>query len=87
MCMQGTCLHDGFHDVRSAYDHQRGVLSFVLTCERCGAELGELGRQLYCPHYDPHGSDRFLDSGGQLGRASHPQINAPRLRGPVQATP
>ena len=74
--MQGTCLHDGFHDIRSSYDRRRGVLSFVLTCERCGAELGELLRQLYWPHYDPHGSDRFLAPSADPRRAAAPLVEA-----------
>jgi hypothetical protein len=77
--MQGICLHDGFHDIRSSYDRRRGVLSFVLTCEHCGAELGAVRRQLYWPHYDPHGSDRFLASGAAPGRAPGPLVEAPEI--------
>jgi hypothetical protein len=77
--MQGTCLHDGFHDIHSAYDRQRRVLSFVLTCERCGAELGELRRQLYWPHYDPSGSDRFLASRAYPPRARSSQVQVPGI--------
>jgi hypothetical protein len=77
--MQGTCLHDGFHDIRSSYDRQSRVLSFVLTCERCGAELGELWRQLYSPHYDPNGCDRFLASRAHLGRARRSSLQVPGI--------
>jgi hypothetical protein len=78
--MQEICLHDGFHDVRSSYDRQRRVLSFVLTCERCGAELGELQRQLYWPHYDPSGSDRFLASRAHLGGARRSPVQVPGIQ-------
>jgi hypothetical protein len=72
--MQETCLHDGFHDIHSAYDRQRRLLSFVLTCERCGAELGELRRQLYSPQFDPNGWDRFLASRAHPGSARPSQV-------------
>jgi hypothetical protein len=72
--MQEICLHDGFHEIRSSYDRQRRVLSFVLTCECCGADLGELRRQLYRPRYDPNGSDRFFASRAHLGGARHSQV-------------
>jgi hypothetical protein len=77
--MQGTCLHDGFHDIRSSFDHQRRVLSFVLICEHCGAELGELRRQLYWPHYDPDGSERFFASAPALGGAAGTRVGAPGI--------
>lgn len=59
--MQATCAHEGFHDIRSSYDRPRGVLAFVWTCERCGAELREVRRELYRPRYKPHGNDPSLE--------------------------
>jgi hypothetical protein len=57
--VQAACGHDGFHDIRSSYDRGRGVLAFVWTCERCGAELRELRRELYRPRYEPLGTEPF----------------------------
>jgi hypothetical protein len=64
--VQRDCAHEGFHDIRSAYDRPRGVLAFVWTCERCGAELQEVRRELYRPRYEPHGNDPFLESARPL---------------------
>jgi hypothetical protein len=58
------CAHKGFHGIRSTYDHQRGLLVFFWTCERCGVRLRELHREEYRPRFDPTGGDR------QLGAAS-----------------
>jgi hypothetical protein len=55
------CAHEGFHDIRSCYDRRRGVLAFVWTCERCGAELREVRREFYRPRYEPHGNDPFAE--------------------------
>lgn len=58
--VQPICTHDDFHGISSCYDRRRRILSFVLTCERCGVELRELRRERYSPRYDPHGNDRYL---------------------------
>jgi hypothetical protein len=58
--VQRICAHEGFYGVSSGFDRQRGILTFVLTCERCGTELRELRREPYRPYSDPNGSDRFL---------------------------
>jgi hypothetical protein len=74
--VQTICAHDGFHGVSSRYDRRRGILAFVLTCESCGAELRELRREPYSPHYDPQGSDRYLAAyarlAQRLGRSAEP---------------
>jgi hypothetical protein len=54
------CEHEGFHDVRSAYDRQRGLLVFFYTCEGCGEQLREAHREEYQPSFDRHGNDAFL---------------------------
>jgi hypothetical protein len=54
-----ACAHDGFHGIRSTYDHVRGVLVFFWSCERCGARLRELHREAYRPRFDPRGNDRL----------------------------
>ena len=54
------CAHEGFYEIRSTYDRRRGVLTFIWTCERCGAELREVCRESYRPRYDPHGADPFI---------------------------
>jgi hypothetical protein len=60
------CPDDGFHDIRLSYDRRHGVLAFVWTCERCGAELREVRREAYRPRYEPAGNDPFM-------RMSHPR--------------
>jgi hypothetical protein len=55
-----ACEHDGFHGIRSSYDHQLGLLVFFWTCERCGVRLREVRREEYRPHFDPRGTDRSL---------------------------
>jgi hypothetical protein len=59
--VQAICAHEGFHDIRSAYDRRHGVMTFVWTCARCGAELRELRREPYRPRYEPRGNDPFVD--------------------------
>jgi hypothetical protein len=59
--VQAVCAHDGFHDIRSAYDRRRGVMTFVWVCELCGAELREVQREAYRPRYEPHGNDPFVE--------------------------
>jgi hypothetical protein len=54
------CNHDGFHDVRSAYDRHRGLLVFFYTCEFCGQQLREAHREEYRPAFDPNGNERHL---------------------------
>jgi hypothetical protein len=55
-----ACTHDGFHTIRTAYNHGRGVLVFHWTCERCGARLREARREPYRPAFDPRGNEAFL---------------------------
>jgi hypothetical protein len=55
LLVRSECTHQGFHSVSSRYDRGLGILAFILTCEHCGAELRELQREPYLPHYDPHG--------------------------------
>ncbi len=58
------CTHDGFHSIRTSYDRRRGVLVYFWICEGCGERLAEARRESYRPAYDPHGTARFLRSGG-----------------------
>jgi hypothetical protein len=58
--VQRICAHERVYGVSSGHDRQRGILAFVLTCERCGTELRELRREPYRPHSEPNGSDRSL---------------------------
>lgn len=53
-----SCSHDGFHEIRTAYDRESGVLRYFWTCERCGARLREARREEYRPSYDPNGNAR-----------------------------
>jgi hypothetical protein len=46
------CPHDGYHDIRSTYDHRRGLLFFYWTCESCGELLGEAERTKYRPRFE-----------------------------------
>jgi hypothetical protein len=57
-----ACAHDGFHAIRTSYDHRSGVLVYFWACEHCGTRLGDARRERYRPSYDPHGNDRFLTS-------------------------
>lgn len=57
---QPHCAHDGFYDIRSSYDQERGVLAFLMTCERCGMPLRELSRESYRPSFDPRGNEPYL---------------------------
>ncbi len=59
------CRHEGFHGIRTQYDHERCVLVCFWTCESCGQRLGEVRREEYRPAYDPHGAERFLASYGR----------------------
>jgi hypothetical protein len=58
--VQPICAHDGFHEIRSSYDRERGELAFLLACERCGATLREVRRQSYRPIFNPRGNDGYL---------------------------
>lgn len=58
------CKHSGFHEVRSRYDRQAGVIVHVWTCEHCGEELRKAVWAAYRPKYDPEGSERFLADAG-----------------------
>lgn len=69
------CAHDGFHSVRTEYDRRRALLVYFWVCEVCDARLGEVKREAYRPSYDPHGSARFLRSGG----LEHADVAAPVL--------
>jgi hypothetical protein len=51
--MAAACGHDGFHSVTTRYDRKRGLLIFVRTCDGCGGEVSEVGRETYRPRYDP----------------------------------
>ena len=50
------CTHHGFHENTTQYDRRRRVLSYVWTCEGCGADLDELYRCDYAPRFD-----RYVD--------------------------
>jgi hypothetical protein len=52
-----ACPHDGFHDIRSTYDHRRGLLFFYWTCEDCGELLGEAERTKYRPRFERPAAD------------------------------
>jgi hypothetical protein len=52
------CSHQGFHEIRTAYDHRGGVLVYFWICEICGERLGEARRESYRPRYDQRGSQR-----------------------------
>jgi hypothetical protein len=52
-----SCSHDGFHDIRSTYDHRRGLLFFYWTCADCGELLGEAERAKYRPRFDRRAAD------------------------------
>jgi hypothetical protein len=58
-----ACRHDGFHEITTAYRQREGLLIYVWRCDRCGARLGEAGREAYRPRYDPLGNERFLAAG------------------------
>lgn len=60
--MSNSCAHDGFHEIRTAYDQRRGLLVFYWTCEDCGARLGEAERAEYRPRFEPPASDASLGS-------------------------
>jgi hypothetical protein len=52
-----ACPHDGFHDIRSTYDHRRGLLFFYWTCQSCGELLGEAERTKYRPRFERRAGD------------------------------
>lgn len=58
--MAKDCSHEGFHNIRSAYDHDRGLLRFFWTCEDCGARLSEAHRSDYRPHFKPRANDPHI---------------------------
>lgn len=58
--MRPACTHEDFHAIRTSYDHERGLLLFNWSCERCGAVLSEARREQYRPSFDPRGNDPFL---------------------------
>jgi hypothetical protein len=68
--VQANCRHDDFHAIRSRYDRRLGVLAFLLVCEHCGAEVRELWREAYWPHYDRNGNGRYLAQ--RAGASQHP---------------
>jgi hypothetical protein len=51
--MAAACAHDGFHSIVARYDHEGAELIFLRTCDGCGVELAEVGRQDYRPRYEP----------------------------------
>jgi hypothetical protein len=75
--VQQICTHNGFHGISSFYDRRSGILAFVLTCERCGAQLRELRREPYSPHYDPNGNDRYLAALAGSAAGRRPRSFAP----------
>lgn len=52
-----TCRHDGFHSGQGRYDPRSGRLRYVLVCDACHRELGEVETVEYRPAFDPHGND------------------------------
>jgi hypothetical protein len=52
-----SCSHDGFHEIRTAYDRAHGELVFFWTCNTCGERLSEARRERYRPAFEPHESD------------------------------
>jgi hypothetical protein len=47
-----ACRHGGLHSATSRYDRSSGVLSFMLVCDGCGAEVQEVARIRYRPRFD-----------------------------------
>jgi hypothetical protein len=54
-----SCAHDGFHTGQGRYDEPTGRLRYVMVCDECQQEIGQVAEVPYQPRYDPHGNDSF----------------------------
>jgi HD-GYP domain-containing protein (c-di-GMP phosphodiesterase class II) len=52
--MPVPCAHDGLHTAATRYHRDFGYLRFVLVCDGCGHERGDLGSDAYRPQPRPH---------------------------------
>jgi HD-GYP domain-containing protein (c-di-GMP phosphodiesterase class II) len=52
--MTTPCLHDGGHSAVGRYLRGAGRLRFVLICDGCGAERGDVDSLAYRPHPRPY---------------------------------
>ena len=55
-----SCAHDGFHSGQGRYETHSGRLRYVLVCDDCQQEIGEVSQETYRPNFDPHGNDGYL---------------------------
>ncbi|MDX6672830.1 MAG: hypothetical protein QOH11_248 [Solirubrobacteraceae bacterium] len=52
--MAPPCVHDGGHSAAGRYLHGAGRLRFVLVCDACGAERGDVDSLAYRPNPRPY---------------------------------
>ena len=65
--MAATCVHDGGHSAVGRYLPGAGRLRFLLVCDACGAERGDVDSLAYRPHPRPfanHPADRIARAVG-----------------------
>jgi len=58
--MARTCTHEGFHSGQGRYNRDAESLRYVIVCDDCEQELGEVGSEAYRPQFDPRGNDPYL---------------------------
>ena len=54
------CSHSGFHSGQGRYNRDAGALHYVIVCDDCEQELGEVASEAYQPQFDPRGNDPYL---------------------------
>jgi hypothetical protein len=54
MRLPRRCRHDNGHSAVGKYLHETGQLRFVLVCDACGAERGDVDSIAYRPHPQFH---------------------------------
>ena len=57
-----SCDHDGFHTGQGRYDPPAGRLRYVMVCEDCHQEIGEVHEEAYTPKFDPDGNDGYRNA-------------------------
>ena len=54
------CDHSGLHSPQGRYLPDVAEIRYVVVCDDCGAETGEVAREPYRPAFDPAGNDPYI---------------------------
>ena len=56
----GACDHSGLHSPQGRYLRDQAQIRYVVVCDACGTETGEVSREPYRPAFDPAGNDPYI---------------------------